>query len=111
MKRALVLVVLVACQRNSTEHEKLGPVMPSKKLVQAMVDYCHIGNMPADKVRDAQALWGFQNGGDPEVGPIWNKAAKAHDPMAIKTLYAAADQAVGVGKCPILDVLTKYVPR
>ena len=111
MKRALVLVLLVACQKESAEHKKLGPVMPSKKLVQAMIEYCQIGSMPPEKVHDAQKMWGFQNGGDPEIGPIWNRAAKDHDPIAIKTVYAAADQAVGVGKCPILDVLTKYVPR
>jgi len=110
MKKVLVVALLVACQKEPARKE-LGPVMPSKKLVQAMIDYCRIGEMPPEKWREAQRMWGFQNGGDPEVGPIWNRAAKDHDPLAIKTVYAAGDQAVGVGKCPMLDVLTKYVPR
>ena len=84
---------------------------PDKKLVQAMIDYCKIGNLPADKKVEAQGVWGFQNGGEKEIGPIWNKAARDHDPRAIRIIYAAADAAVGKGNCPIVDVFEKWEPR
>lgn len=104
----VVLVNLLGCQSEKGDKAKATAVAaPSKELIQAMIDYCRIGDMPRDKQRDAQKLWGFTNGGDKHVGPIWNRAARDNDPSAIKTVRAAADAAVGRDKCPILDILDR----
>lgn len=107
-KLAVVIVALgailelVACQAKSGD-EKIPE--PHKDLVQAMLDYCRVGELPRDKWLEAQRAWGFQNGGNPNVMGMWNRAARDKHPIAIKVVRRAADLAVGPDKCPILDVL------
>ncbi len=103
VRAALVALALVAaCQKSEPRHE---PVPPSPALIAAMKDYCNISQMPEDKQREALKLWGWHNGGDQEVGPLWTRAVKGKDPAAIATTPAAADAAVGPGNCPLLDNL------
>jgi hypothetical protein len=98
-----IAISLAACQKQ--EPATAAPA-PSKALVQAMLEYCKIGDLPRDQQRDAQKVWGFQNGGDKEIGPIWNRAARDKDPATIKLVRAAATLAMGgEDKCPILDIL------
>lgn len=99
-----VAVNLAACQQKSSTQEI---PEPHKELVQAMLDYCKVGDLPRDKWREAQRAWGFQNGGNPNVINMWNKAARDKNPVAIKVVRRAADLAVGPDKCPILDVLDR----
>lgn len=109
-KVALVIVALgailelAACQSKSN-HEKVPE--PHPELVQAMLDYCRVGELPRDKWREAQRAWGFQNGGNKNVITMWNAAARDKNPTAIKVVRRAADLAVGPDKCPILDVLDR----
>lgn len=98
-----VVVNLVACQQQNGGEDKVPE--PHKELVQAMIDYCRVGDLPRDKWREAQRAWGFQNGGNPNVINMWNRAARDKHPVAIKVVRRAADLAVGADKCPILDVL------
>jgi hypothetical protein len=99
---AIALVLqLIACQKQDAT--KIPE--PDKELVQAMIDYCRVDQLPRDKWLEAQRAWGFQNGGNPKVMPMWNRAARDKNPIAIQVVRRAADLAVGPDKCPILDVL------
>ena len=85
VKVALVVVAmgavleLVACQTKNN-HEKVPE--PDKELVQAMIDYCRVGDLPRDKWLEAQRAWGFQNGGDQKVMSMWNRASPSLTPKA-----------------------------
>ena len=100
----VALAALPACQKKDAA--ALPP--PHKELVQAMIEYCKIDQLPRDQWRDAQRAWGFQNGGNANVMVMWNAAARDKKPDAIKTVRAAATAAMGGDdKCPILDVLDR----
>jgi hypothetical protein len=99
-----IVVNLISCQKQQGE-QKIPE--PHKELVQAMIDYCRVGDLPRDKWREAQRAWGFQNGGNKNVIEMWNRAARDKHPIAIKVVRRAADLAVGPDKCPILDVLDR----
>ena len=100
---ALALAInLAACQTQSGD-DKLPE--PHADLVLAMREYCRVGDLPRDKWLEAQRAWGFQNGGNPNVMKMWNRAARDKHPGAIKVVRRAADLAVGPDKCSILDVL------
>ncbi len=96
-----IIINMMSCQQ---QQEQKVPE-PDKELVQAMIDYCRVGELPRDKWLEAQRAWGFQNGGNPKVMGMWNRAARDKHPIAIKVVRRAADLAVGPDKCPILDVL------
>jgi len=99
----VIAVNLAACQKQAST----AIPEPDKELVQAMLDYCRVGELPRDKWLEAQRAWGFQNGGNTKVMPMWNKAARDKDPTAKKIVRRAADLAMGPDKCPILDVLDR----
>jgi hypothetical protein len=98
-----IAINLMSCQK--TDAEKVPE--PHPDLVVAMKDYCHVGDLPRDKWREAQRAWGFQNGGNPNVINMWNRAARDKHPIAIKVVRRAADLGAGPEKCPILDVLDR----
>ncbi|MFN0246880.1 MAG: hypothetical protein ACKV2T_08220 [Kofleriaceae bacterium] len=98
-----IVINLMSCQK--TDAEKVPE--PHKDLVLAMTDYCRVGDLPRDKWREAQRAWGFQNGGNPNVMNMWNRAARDKHPIAIKVVRRAADLGVGPDKCPILDILDR----
>jgi len=81
------------------------PTTPTQTLVNAMGEYCRIGDLPREQQREAMKAWGWSAGGDKELGPLWHRAASLHEPAAIALIKKAADTAVGAGKCPILDAL------
>ncbi|MDX2086888.1 MAG: hypothetical protein SFX73_03510 [Kofleriaceae bacterium] len=97
---AFLAVAAGGCQKQ----EKQAPARPSKTVVDAMGEYCRIGNIPREEWKDAQKAWGWHWAADKEMGPLWTRVAKK-DPAAIALVLAAADEAAGVGKCPILDVI------
>lgn len=102
MKLALAFaLVLSACQK---QEPAAAAQKPPKQLVDAMAEYCRIGTIPKEQWRDAQKAWGWHWSADKEVGPIWMRVAKK-DKAAIALVLAAADEAAGKDKCPILDVL------
>lgn len=100
---ALALALVSSCQK--TDEQKVPE--PHKDLVQAMIDYCRVADLPRDKWLEAQRAWGFQNGGNPNVMGMWNRAARDKHPIAIKVVRRAADLAVGPENCSILDVLDR----
>jgi nitrous oxide reductase accessory protein NosL len=105
MKRiAIVLGLLAAaaCQRQDQQ----APARPSKVVVDAMREYCRIGEIPREQWQDAQKAWGWHWAADKEMGPLWTRVAKK-DRAAIAMVLAAADEGAGKGTCPILDVLRK----
>lgn len=104
----VVVALAVAINLASCQQQKEQPIPePHKELVQAMMDYCRIYDLPRDKWLEAQRAWGFQNGGNPNVINVWNRAARDKNPVAIKMVRRAADLALGPDKCPILDVLDR----
>jgi hypothetical protein len=101
---AIVLNLMSSCQKKNTDDQV---PEPHKDLVLAMRDYCRVGDLPRDQWRETQRAWGFQNGGNPNVMNMWNRAARDKHPIAIKVVRRAADLAVGPDKCSILDILDR----
>lgn len=97
-----VLALTAACQKDKPVPP---PVPPTAAQIEAMNYYCMIGDMPEDKRKDALKMWGWNNGGSPEMGPLWSRAARDKNPQAIATVFAAAEAARGKGNCPILEPL------
>jgi len=110
---ALVLLVLGACGSKDPEHKPGDIVLtePPKELVTALIEYCRIGSLPRERQRDAQRSWGLHYAEDKMVMGPWQQAARDHKPAAIRMIYKAADDAVGKGNCPILDVMNQWEPR
>lgn len=81
------------------------PTTPTQTLINAMGEYCRIGDLPREQQREAMKAWGWSAGGDKELGPLWHRAASLHEPAAIALIKKAAETAVGAGKCPILEAL------
>ena len=99
---AIVGVVHLAsgCQKQ----EQQAAAKPTENMLIAMREYCKIGEIPREQWKDAQKAWGWHWAADKEMGPLWTRVAHK-DPAAIALVLAAADEAVGKGKCPILDVI------
>lgn len=105
MKSVVVMLALALALAACPKKSEAPPPKPSEVVIAAMRDYCKIGELPRERQREALKAWGWTNGADAEVGPIWNRAAVKKDPAAIAVLRAAADAAVGPGNCPLLDAL------
>ena len=101
MAALALTLALASCQKSE---KPVAPPPPTPDLVAAMKDFCKISSMPEPRQREAMKMWGWQTAGNKDVGPIWTAAAKK-DAVAISMLRAAADEAVGSGKCPQLEIL------
>jgi hypothetical protein len=109
---ALIALVLGACSKDPEHHP--GDIVltePPKELTTALIEYCRIGSLPREQQKDAQRSWGLHYADTKMVMSPWQQAARDHNPAAIRMIYKAADDAVGPGNCPIVDVFNQWEPR
>lgn len=97
MKLAL-LFVLVACGKDNPP----APTAVDTALVEPMRKFCELDKTPFDERGLALAKWADEAKGNAKFDAVWAAMTKGDKDASLK-IHAAADVAVGKGKCAMLE--------
>jgi hypothetical protein len=100
MKHVLLLIAIAACSGDDP------PSAPDRATVEAMRSFCKLADTPFEHRGLAMAHWVERSAKSSTFAATWSAMIRGDKP-ARKKIQAAADTAVGKGKCDILESFGK----